>query len=181
MLTPQQLHQKIQQTSFEDAIFEFKEKVLHKDLQSYDRTLQDNIKQLYATLDYNGSFSIAIAQTIIINPRNTEHSSMISDKVTKTALLLYLVEIFESYTDILTDILDYNNHKCITCATVLSNQWLKLPMGQKEFEAIRDLTIFLIETYISPLTTSKNFKILKTTKTANEKRINTLFITIPKS
>ena len=55
MLTPQQLHQKIQQTSFEDAIFEFKEKVLHKDLQSYDRTLQDNIKQLYATLDYNGS------------------------------------------------------------------------------------------------------------------------------
>ena len=54
-------------------------------------------------------------------------------------------------------------------------------MSQKEFEIIQNLTIFLIETYISPLTTSKNFKILKTTKTADEKRINTLFITIPKS
>ena len=90
MLTPDELKQKIEQTTLPEAITLFKEKVLKKAFLRYLPTYRQEMKGEYERINYDGSFFFFVEPDLGSSVGGV--SDAIEEEQEKVALLLLLVE-----------------------------------------------------------------------------------------
>ncbi|HGK7029803.1 TPA: hypothetical protein ACJ5SW_001779 [Streptococcus agalactiae] len=182
MLTPKELLQKIETTSFVEAIELFKEKVLTIQLKNYIRDdFRLIIKKEYERIDYSGSFFFFVEPDL--GSSRGGYSDAIVEEKEKTALLLLLVESFERYVDVNTGIEDFVGYDCVFCDFVVSNENAAKPLTQEEYEAIKDLIITVIDNFVPSMTVMETdeYELFKRGQNPKDTEIDNIQITLPLS
>lgn len=106
MLTPEELKQKIEQTTLPEGITLFKEKVLKIALSRYsDPIYRQEMKEEYERINYDGSFFFFVEPNLGSSVGGV--SDVIDEEQEKVALLLLLAEAYGRYIDVNTGIEDW--------------------------------------------------------------------------
>lgn len=180
MLTPDELKNKIKETTLLEAIDIFEEKVLMKSLDNYDNSqYKHNVKKDYERIDYTGSFFFLVEPDL--GSSRGGLSDCIDTEQEKVALLLLLVEAYERYVDVNTGIEDWLGYDCIFCDFVVSNECAAKPLTQEEYEDIRDLIVTTIDTFVPSMTVmeTSEYDTFKQGKNPKDTVIDNVQITIP--
>jgi len=182
MLTPDKLKQKIEQTTLSEAIILFKEKVLKKALSRYsDPIYRQEMKDEYERINYDGSFFFFVEPNLGSSVDGV--SDVIDEEQEKVALLLLLVEAYGRYIDVNTGIEDWLGYQCVFCDFVVSNEAAAVPLTQEEYEAIRDLIVMVIDTFVPSMTVMETWEYddFKQGQNPKDTVIDNVQITLPLS
>lgn len=179
MLTPIALKEKIETTSLSEATELFEEKVLRKSLTKYDDWYKREIQKEYERINYDGAFFFFVEPDLGFSCGGV--SDCIETEQEKIALLLLLVEAYERYVDVNTGIEDWLGYDCIFCDFVVSNEAAAKPLTQAEYEAIRDLIVMVIDTFVPSMTVMETdeYEVFKQGQTPNDTVIDNVQITLP--
>ncbi|HEO8394848.1 TPA: hypothetical protein VBX43_000897 [Streptococcus agalactiae] len=179
MLTPITLKEKIETTSLSEAIELFEEKVLRKSLTKYDDWYKREVQKEYERINYDGAFFFFVEPDLGFSRGGL--SDCIETEQEKVALLLLLVEAYERYVDVNTDIEDWLGYECIFCDVVVSNEAAAKPLTQAEYETIRDLIVMVIDTFVPSMTVMETweYEMFKQGQTPNDTVIDNVQITLP--
>lgn len=179
MLTPEELKQKIEQTTLSEAITLFKEKVLREQLTHYPDVYKQETKKEYDRIDYDGSFFFFVEPDLGSGQGGV--SDAIQDEQEKVSLLLLLVEAYERYVDVNTGVEDWLGYDCVFCDFVVSNKTTAVPLTQKEYEDIRDLIVMVIDTFVPSMTIMETWEYdtFKHEQNPNDTIIDNIQITLP--
>ena len=181
MLTPDELKLKIEHTTLPEAITLFKEKVLKKALSRYLPTYRQEMKEEYERINYDGSFFFFVEPDLGSSVGGV--SDVIDEEQEKVALLLLLVEAYGRYIDVNTGIEDWLGYQCVFCDFVVSNEAAAVPLTQEEYEAIRDLIVMVIDTFVPSMTVMATWEYddFKQGQNPNDTVIDNVQITLPLS
>lgn len=183
MLTPEELKQKIEQTTLSEAMTLFKENVLREQLTHYhlNPDYQQEIKEDYERIDYDGSFFFFVEPDLGSSVGGV--SDAIEEEQEKVALLLLLVEAYGRYIDVNTGIEDWLGYQCVFCDFLVSNKHTAVPLTQEEYEAIRDLIVMVIDTFVPSMTVMETWEYddFKQGQNPNDTVIDNVQITLPLS
>lgn len=180
MLTLTELKDKIERTSLEEAIALFKESVLKQSVDKYEKVWQSEMAEIFEQIDYyDNPFFILIEEDLgdscggISSPVTTEQE--------KIALLLLIVEVFDRFVEIQTiDDIDWAGNNYVLAMFLVSNEVAANPLTLKEFEAIKDVIVAVIDNFVPSLEAdTQEYLAFKSANNPDTTPIDDIQITLP--